>query len=54
MDWLFVAMLLGIPLIDGKLWKMMKAQKDHHRKVETLLSEIRDRSGKTLASTHFE
>jgi hypothetical protein len=36
--------LIGVALIDGKLWKIMKAQRDHHRKVEALLSEIRDRA----------
>ncbi len=36
--------LIGVALIDGKLWKMMTAQRDHHRKVEALLSEIRDRA----------
>jgi large-conductance mechanosensitive channel len=36
--------LLGVAMIDAKLWKMMSAQKDHNRKVEALLSEIRDRA----------
>ena len=36
--------LIGVALIDGKLWKIMKAQADHHKKVEALLSEIRDKA----------
>jgi hypothetical protein len=36
--------LIGVALIDGKLWKIMKSQRDHQRKVEALLSEIRDNS----------
>ena len=34
--------LIGVVMIDGKLWKMVVAQRDHHRKVEALLTEIRD------------
>lgn len=36
--------LIGVALIDGKLWKIMKAQGNHHKKVEALLSEIRDKA----------
>ena len=36
--------LIGVALIDGKLWKIMKAQRDHFRKVEALLSEISDKA----------
>jgi hypothetical protein len=36
--------LIGVALIDGKLWKIMKAHRDHHKKVEGLLSEIRDKA----------
>ena len=38
-----IIILIGVVLIDGKLWKMMKSQADHYRKVESLLSEIRDK-----------
>jgi hypothetical protein len=38
-----ILMLIGVALIDGKLWKIMKSQREHNRKVETLLSEIRDK-----------
>jgi hypothetical protein len=38
-----ILMLFGVALIDGKLWKIMKSQREHNRKVETLLSEIRDK-----------
>jgi len=41
---LTVLILIGVALIDGKLWKMMAAQAEHHRKVEALLSEIRDKA----------
>ncbi len=36
-------LLIGVALIDGKLWKIMKSQREHNREVETLLSEIRDK-----------
>jgi hypothetical protein len=36
--------LIGVALIDGKLWKMMAKQKRHNRTVEALLSETRDRT----------
>ena len=38
-----ILMLIGVALIDGKLWKIMKSQREHNRKVETLLSDIRDK-----------
>jgi len=37
--------MVGVCLIDGKLWKIMKAQRDHQKKVESLLTEIRDKTG---------
>lgn len=43
MGWMTFIILIGVALIDGKLWKIMKAQGDHHRKVENLLAEIRDK-----------
>jgi hypothetical protein len=36
--------LIGVALIDAKLWKIKKAQGDHHRKGEALLLEIRDKA----------
>ena len=36
--------LIGVALIDGKVWKIMKSQRDHNRTVERLLEEIRDRT----------
>jgi hypothetical protein len=44
MEAMTIFILLGVALIDAKLWKMMKAQGNHYRKVEDLLSEIRDRA----------
>ena len=44
MDWMTLFILIGVALIDGKLWKIMKAQRDHYRKTEALLSEIRDKA----------
>ena len=38
-------LVIGVALIDGKLWTIMKSQREHNRKVETLLSEIRDKKG---------
>jgi hypothetical protein len=45
MDWMTLIILIGVVLIDGKLWKIVMAQRDHNRKVEALLSEIRDKTG---------
>jgi hypothetical protein len=45
MVWLAVLTLLGVALIDGKLWKMVLEQRRHNKAVEQLLAEIRDRSG---------
>jgi hypothetical protein len=35
--------LLGVALIDGKLWKLVLDQRRHNKAVEQLLGEIRDR-----------
>ena len=43
MVWMTLIILIGVALIDGKLWKIMRSQGEHNRKVETLLSEIRDK-----------
>jgi large-conductance mechanosensitive channel len=43
MDIVAILILVGVALIDGKLWKIMAAQKQHNQNVETLLTEIRDR-----------
>jgi hypothetical protein len=43
MDWITFIILIGVVLIDVKLWKIMKSQGDHNQKVEALLSEIRDK-----------
>ncbi len=45
MDLVVIIIMIGVALIDGKLWKMMAAQRDHHRTVEAILSEIRDSLG---------
>ena len=44
MEIMTLIILIGVALIDGKLWKIMKSQRDHYRKVEALLSEIRDKA----------
>jgi hypothetical protein len=36
--------LLGVAMIDGKLWKVVLEQRRHNKTVEALLAEIRDRS----------
>ena len=36
-------LLVGVVMIDGKLWRMMGEQKRHHIEVEQLLSEIHQR-----------
>ena len=35
--------LIGVAMIDAKLWKLMLAQGKHQRTVEALLAEIRDK-----------
>ena len=40
---LVLLILIGVAMIDGKLWKVTLAQRDHNQKVQSLLSEIRDR-----------
>lgn len=42
MDWMTLIIPIGVVLIDAKLWKVVKAQGNHQRKVEGLLVEIRD------------
>ena len=37
-----ILILIGVAVIDGKLWKMMASQQKHQGKVESLLTEIRD------------
>jgi hypothetical protein len=39
--------LLGVALVDGKLWKVVLEQRRHNKAVEQLLAEIRDRSGRS-------
>ena len=42
-----VLILIGVALfIDTKLRKLLTAQKDHHQKVESLLSDISDKLSK--------
>jgi hypothetical protein len=43
MDWMTLIILIGVVLIDAKLWKIMMSQGEHNRKVEALLSDIRDK-----------
>jgi hypothetical protein len=43
-DLMTLLIFLGVALIDAKLWKMLKAQRDHHHRVEMLLLEIRDKA----------
>jgi hypothetical protein len=45
-----IIIMIGVALIDGKLWKMMAAQRDHQQKVEAILSEIRDSLGQKQTS----
>jgi hypothetical protein len=43
METMTLIILIGVAMIDAKLWKIMKSQRDHNRTVERLLTEIRDR-----------
>jgi hypothetical protein len=36
--------LIGVIMIDAKIWKIVTMQRNHNRAVEALLTEIRDRS----------
>ncbi len=36
--------LIGVAMIDAKLWKIVLEQRRHNKATETLLSEIRDKS----------
>lgn len=47
MEIIVFLILLGVALIDGKLWKVVLEQHRHNKAVEGLLAEIRDRSGST-------
>jgi hypothetical protein len=44
MEIMVFIILLGVVLIDGKLWKVVLEQRRHNKAVESLLAEIRDRS----------
>ena len=44
MEAMVCIILIGVALIDAKLWKLVMAQRDHNRNVERLLAEIRDQS----------
>jgi hypothetical protein len=43
MEVMVFIILVGVVLIEAKVWKIMRAQRNHHRTVEALLTEIRDR-----------
>jgi len=36
--------LIGVLMIDAKIWKIVTMQRNHNRAVEAVLAEIRDRS----------
>ncbi|MGE5293475.1 MAG: hypothetical protein ACM3VT_01470 [Solirubrobacterales bacterium] len=37
-----ILILIGVAMIDGKLWKMVIEQSRHNKAAEALLAEIRD------------
>ncbi|MBC8872534.1 MAG: hypothetical protein H8E44_24130 [Planctomycetes bacterium] len=41
MEIMVLIILIGVVLIDGKLWKVVLEQRRHNRRVEQLLAEIR-------------
>jgi hypothetical protein len=43
MEVMTIFILIGVALIDGKLWRMMAEQGRHNKAIEALLAEIRDR-----------
>jgi hypothetical protein len=43
MEAMVCIILIGVAMIDAKLWKLVISQRDHNRAVERLLAEIRDR-----------
>ena len=44
MEVMVFIIMLGVALIDGKLWKVVLEQRRHNKTVEALLAEIRDHS----------
>ena len=44
MESMVCIILIGVAMIDAKLWKLVIAQRDHNRTVERLLAEIRDQN----------
>jgi hypothetical protein len=44
MEIMVFLILVGVAMIDGKLWKMVLEQRRHNKAVEALLAENRDRS----------
>lgn len=39
-----LVVIVGVVLIDWKIYKIMRAQEDHNRKVEAILTEILDKT----------
>lgn len=37
-----ILILIGVAMVDAKLWKMVLEQSRHNKATETLLAEIRD------------
>jgi hypothetical protein len=44
MEVMVFIILIGVLMIDAKIWKIVTMQRNHNRPVEALLTEIRDRS----------
>jgi hypothetical protein len=44
MEVMVFIILIGVIMIDAKIWKIVTVQRNHNRAVEALLAEIRDRS----------
>jgi len=43
MEAIVIFILIGVALIDAKIWKVMLEQRRHNGQVEQLLAAIRDR-----------
>lgn len=43
MVWVAIFVLIGVVMIDAKMWKLIKMHRDHNRKVEELLMQIAEK-----------
>jgi hypothetical protein len=44
--WIGLLTLLGVAMIDLKIWRMVSEQRRHNQAIEQILGELRDRENK--------